>query len=364
MKKQSKKKPQKQITFFVFTNSSGQGKKWIIPSKYLKRVGVLFCFMLILTMAIITDYIHLWSNVFEIKRLKAKEVLMAKQMSILKEKLHTFESSLNRMKVFNQKLKTITSPLDEEVKSLQLVMGPIDDAPFQAHRAPSNVPSYPSSSAHSHQRQQYEDEQDTLQKEYSLFASKKTGMDIEGDEEFTALIDSDSSGSDEGYVSLIMQINESIKESQLEEQNAMDLWSRLSEKKSFLFSTPSLTPVRGWLSSSFGYRRSPFTNKVTMHNGVDIASAPGAPIHAPADGVVIYTGYERGYGNLVAIDHGRGLVTRYGHNAENKVHIGQEVKRGQIIAIVGNTGRSTGHHLHYEVRKDSIPVNPVTYFLD
>ena len=101
-----------------------------------------------------------------------------------------------------------------------------------------------------------------------------------------------------------------------------------------------------------------------MHNGIDIAAAPGSPIVAPADGIVSFAGYDPGYGKLVSIDHGYGVVTRFGHTSQIFVEVGQKVSRRDVIASVGNTGRSTGPHLHYEVRVNNIPVDPYNYVLD
>ena len=101
-----------------------------------------------------------------------------------------------------------------------------------------------------------------------------------------------------------------------------------------------------------------------MHHGLDIAAPFGTSVRAPADGIVSYVGYDGGYGKLVSIDHGYGVVTRYGHNAQIHVKLGQRIKRGEKISSVGNTGRSTGPHLHYEVRVNDVPVDPSKYILD
>ncbi len=149
-------------------------------------------------------------------------------------------------------------------------------------------------------------------------------------------------------------------ERQIQEQLA----KFLRERRSVLASTPSIWPVRGWVTSGFGYRRSPFTGKRQFHAGLDISTRRGTPIRAPADGVVTFVGREGGYGNMLVINHGHGLVTRYGHLSGFKVKLGQKVKRNQIIATVGNTGRSTGPHLHYEVLMAGVPTNPRYYILD
>lgn len=144
----------------------------------------------------------------------------------------------------------------------------------------------------------------------------------------------------------------------------IDLWENLSERQSLLNSTPSIRPARGWLTSKFGYRVSPYSGKPTMHNGIDIAAAPGTPVYATADGVVTYAAYDETYGKLVSIDHGYGITTRFGHNSQIYVQVGQKVNRWDVVAAVGSTGRSTGPHCHYEVRLNNVPINPLNYILD
>ncbi|HTN69806.1 MAG TPA: peptidoglycan DD-metalloendopeptidase family protein [Methylomirabilota bacterium] len=117
-------------------------------------------------------------------------------------------------------------------------------------------------------------------------------------------------------------------------------------------------PAPGVISSSFGFRQDPIDGTTRFHDGVDIAAPTGSPVKAAASGKVIFSGNMAGYGNMVEVDHGNGIVTRYGHNSLNLVAAGDEVQGGQAIALVGNTGRSTGSHLHFEVRKAGKAVNP------
>ena len=133
------------------------------------------------------------------------------------------------------------------------------------------------------------------------------------------------------------------------------------DKRSLYASTPSVWPVRGWVTSPFGNRTSPFSGILKFHEGMDIAAQTGTPVVAPADGVVIKAGFSTGYGNMVEISHGYGLKTIFGHNSRLNVKAGQRVKRGDVISYVGDTGSSTGPHLHYEVRSNGLPVNPVKY---
>ncbi len=140
--------------------------------------------------------------------------------------------------------------------------------------------------------------------------------------------------------------------------------TRLNERVRWISSTPAIAPVKGIFTSGFGVRADPMTHGRGDHQGVDIAAAPGQPVRASADGVVIRAAEIGGLGQAVFIAHGFGVTTRYGHMSRIEVRPGQRVKRGDIVGRVGNTGRSTGYHLHYEVRVDGDPVNPLAYILD
>ncbi len=133
------------------------------------------------------------------------------------------------------------------------------------------------------------------------------------------------------------------------------------DKRSLYASTPSVWPVRGWVTSPFGNRTSPFSGILKFHEGIDIAAQTGTPVMAPADGVVIMAGFNTGYGNMTEISHGYGIKTIFAHNSRLNVKAGQRVKRGDVIAYLGDTGSSTGPHLHYEVRLNGLPVNPMRY---
>lgn len=150
----------------------------------------------------------------------------------------------------------------------------------------------------------------------------------------------------------------------VQENSFSTLLKSLESKRNLLAATPSLRPVVGWISSNFGYRVSPFTGRREFHRGLDIATRKGTPIIAPADGVVTVAGKKWLIGNMVSLDHGYGMLTRYGHLFKILKKKGDRVKRGEVIGMVGNTGRSTGPHLHYEVRLNGVPVNPVKYILD
>ena len=150
----------------------------------------------------------------------------------------------------------------------------------------------------------------------------------------------------------------------IRKEGKIKLHQLLENQKMLLACTPSIWPVRGWLSSSFGYRLSPFSNAREFHKGIDISTRLKSTIVAPADGTVVFVGRKPGYGKIIRIDHGHGVITKYAHLHKPLTKRGQNVKRGEKIALVGNTGRSTGPHLHYEIRRTGIPVDPLRYIVN
>jgi len=149
-----------------------------------------------------------------------------------------------------------------------------------------------------------------------------------------------------------------------EEKNITELFKYFKAKDIKLSSTPSIWPANGWISSPFGVRRDPFTGRRRFHEGIDITNRIGAPVIAPADGIVTFAKRNGGYGKVIYISHGFGISTRYGHLNKIYVKVGQHVQRGDLIGLIGNTGRSTGPHLHYEVRINNKPVNPINFILN
>lgn len=148
------------------------------------------------------------------------------------------------------------------------------------------------------------------------------------------------------------------------EQRLGGVATQLEEQDRLFSSTPTMAPVVGVITDGFGHRRDPFTGRRAFHRGLDLSARRGTPILAPADGVVVFAGRNGGMGKMVRISHGFGFVTAYGHLDAISVEPGDEVRRGQAIGQLGNTGRSTGPHLHYEVYQEGQPVNPLYYILD
>lgn len=173
---------------------------------------------------------------------------------------------------------------------------------------------------------------------------------------------------DAHHNALIREMHHQVKQiksvADKEKLDFNDLIDKLTKKKNLLASSPSIKPVPGIITSPFGYRKSPFTGRRTFHSGLDISNRMGTNIVSTAFGKVVFAGRKTGYGKVVIIDHGYGKATKYAHLRKILVHKNQQVKRGEAIATLGNTGRSTGPHLHYEVLVNGTPVNPSKYILN
>ena len=176
----------------------------------------------------------------------------------------------------------------------------------------------------------------------------------------------------EKHFSLMRNMHEQIEEigraSAGQQEELESLLKSLEDQQNLLASTPAIRPLSGnaksWVTSRFGYRKSPFTDRRELHKGLDIASRKGTHIMATADGVVTFAGKKGLLGLTIVIDHGHGMKTRYGHNHKLLKKRGDKVKRWEPIALMGSTGRSTGPHTHYEVHLNGIPVNPEKYILN
>ena len=187
-----------------------------------------------------------------------------------------------------------------------------------------------------------------------------------GGSDFSLLESEDASG--KASQKLVRMMHESLDnlntEISVQTQDKTELFSYLENQKSAFSCTPSIVPAEGWISSRFGYRVSPFTNKKEFHNGLDIVSRVGTEILSTADGVITSVDKSDGLGLNIIINHGYGFKTIYGHLSKTLVKNGQAIKRGQDIALMGNSGRSTGSHLHYQVYLNGVPVNPEKYILN
>lgn len=330
----------KKVTLFLVSNQTGKTRKIVLSASWLKAGTFIAGIILVVFAAGLLDYFGLLLQSIENKKLRAENAQLVKQFQVVESKVSALESSLERVKTFTTKLKLITN-VDAEDRVTQLTMGAKPSAGQQLD---------------DYQPVEQRSTKEDLAAQDKIFAEERVMNEQAGE---LAVQDT---GKD--YATLVVRIDRAVHETQLKEQSVIDLWESLSERQSLLNSTPNIKPARGWLTSGFGYRISPFTGKPSLHAGLDIAAAPGSPVYAPADGMVTFSSYDESYGKLVSIDHGYGVSTRFAHLSQSYVQAGQRVSKWDVIGAVGNTGRSTGPHLHYEVRINGTPVNPRNYILD
>lgn len=328
----------KSYTLLLTSNRKGRTWSFSVTAAIFKLALSLFCIFAVLLSAVSMDYVGLLLEMNENKRLRAENESLRRQFAVVDSKVKSLEVGLERVKSFSTKLKLITNVSDED-RSMKLSIG----ANPQRGQAVSEL------------NEPLVDRKPTSHflREDSLFFSRAPLDRVR--KELTR------EGRD--YAMLSIRIDRAVKETELREQGVLELYETLVERQSLLNATPSTKPVHGLYSSHFGYRVDPFSGRPEMHRGLDIAAPIGTPVYSPAKGVVSYVGYEPGYGKLVTIDHGYGVKTRYAHNSRIFVELGQKVDRQDVIAAVGNTGRSSGPHLHYEVRVHGVPVDPINYIL-
>lgn len=281
-------------------------------AQYSLIVGSIFCLLLIIMSV---HYFHLLGSQSEFRKARIQNFYLSKKMGGIEGKVHNIDKVIEQVQELSKKLNIIAgvkADISEEVflqdneSSFQISESILEDVP-----APLL---------------QWED--DTTFDHLSLKLDHQK----------------------ESLASKIVSLEEIL--------------NILNDRTSVLTSTPSIRPTRGWISSGFGMRIDPWTGKKHMHEGIDIAARAGSEVRAAADGVIIFAGMNPTLGKGVVINHGYGFVTRYGHNSEIYVEIGKKVRRGDVIAAIGSTGRSTGPHLHYEVVRNQKPINPMNYILD
>ena len=280
-------------------------RRWVFQA--LAFVGVLVALM-------VGSTVHYFAVVAEAREnpsLREENLKLKSELALIREKLDFVASTIDRVERFDQKLRAITTLSDPQ---RNLAMGPTEPESGQGLGGGPN-----------------------------LFVRSKA---------------------DETPQALSNKLEKLSAEATRQEQSLQELQAYFQSQSSRLASVPSVWPTRGWVTSDFGSRLDPYTSERVMHAGLDIAGPHGKDVIAPSDGTVVFAGLEGGYGNVLVIDHGYGIKTRYGHLAAIRVKPGDKIKRGQEIANLGNTGRSTGPHLHYEVRVNGIAQNPRKFILD
>ena len=299
------------FTLLVIPEKTSQVRRFILPG-WMARMGLgVAAFLLVLTAIMIFDYWYVMNQIAEFREIKTENRRLQAQVQGFKSKLNDIENTMERVKTFSTRLKVITN-IQSPSELLQSLNKKLPDAATNIGIA--NV------------TQDLQRDPDVMQSEEKI-----------------SLLNQDSL-----YLEQVLQ----------------DQYELLVDKKAFLAALPTRKPAAGYYTSGFGIRGAPLGGRVKMHEGLDIANEIGTSIYAPAEGTVVYADVKPGYGKTIIIDHGYGLETWYAHTSKMTVRSGQKISRGQLIAQIGNTGRSTGPHLHYEVRFHGTPVDPLTYILE
>lgn len=299
----------KTYTLMVVSDHHSPVKRFHISKSLILQLVVGVLLMVGMAVGATVHYFQVAKDAAENRILRDENLTLRGQLKSVRERIEHIGSTLDRVERFDQKLRAMTMLSDPQ---RNLAMGPTEPGAT----APTT------------------------------------------DTQFTQLVNAEAPGL------LVGKLDKLSAEATRQEQSLQELQAYFQDQKSLLASTPSLWPARGWVTSDFGQRLDPYTADRVMHAGLDIAAPHGKEVYAPSDGTVVFAGLEGGYGNVLVIDHGYGIKTRYGHLAKMLVKAGDKVKRGALIAAVGNTGRSTGPHLHYEVRVNGIPQNPRKFILE
>ena len=292
------------FTLMIIPNRKSGVKKISVPKVFLRNILIGFVLIILATLYVVYDYASIKRDRAELARLRTQTKEQSQQLRDLGMKIDGFSDRMEELRQIDKKIRVLAYETGRD-KKLQLGIG----GPDNENRI-----------------------KDLLNKDHDkIVDGMRKGID---------------------------KLNEDATE---REKSFNELLVFLHEQKSILASTPSLWPVTGWVTSAFGARQSPFRSGVEFHRGMDISTRFGKEIIAPADGLIVSRGYDSQDGNFVKMDHGHGFGTAYLHLSRIAVKQGARIKKGQIIGYVGDTGRSTGSHLHYSVFVNNIPVNPKRY---
>jgi len=329
-----------------------------------------FIFLILVVVSVVGilsyDYIKILRQVYENRHLSIENRQLKEQIQLFNMKLNTLTDDIERVQQFERKLRVITGFEENDLTvptQKNSTTAPIERNPDSVNIPLDNelIEKLKQDSESIEKLDKYQDIKDLYERKIATTFGLITGYSYT--KKWNNLIKQSLklAGNFAHFdykFGLLRQIASNL------EVKVNELDQFLLDRESFLRSTPTLIPARGWITSYYGPRASHYSNRVKMHEGLDVGAPIGTSILAPADGIVKIAGKNPGFGWYVEIDHGYGVETLYAHNSRNMVKKGQRVKRGQLIAKVGNSGLSTGPHLHYEVRINGTPVDPLYYILD
>jgi len=326
-------------TVVIFRGSTAKPLRFSFPRKFVRRLLIVGAILLVADLLVISHYVVRTGEVWELSAFRA-EALSARQQTVaFSTAVDDLKKRLSSMKEVNQRLRVMLG-IDTPKSGDQFNGRGGEETPL-----PEGSPLITG---------------DKLQKDAGLPGSlERAGVEGQGEQ---------ANASDINEQELVATVKQGIawlaKEADMQERTLQELSIAAEQKSSRWAATPSIWPVKGWVTSGFGPRVSPFTEKPAWHDGLDIGAAANAPVQAPAQGRVTSVGFDSKLGNVVKLDHGFGIETLYGHLAKSLVKEGQRVKRGDVVGLVGSSGLATGPHLHYMVKVNGQTFDPTKYILD
>lgn len=343
-------------------------KSFKIPTILFRFLAFIFVMLSLLIAIFAYDYWKILQQVYENKHLGLENRQLKEQVQLFQMKMNSLGDDLRRINTFERKLRVITGleEISEKTNPLDWTGTSEGAEASEGEAAPTTFPKQGALELKL-DFENIEDQPEYVELKNAYDRKIATTLGLEKSWAITqrwSELARKSFGLSADYARFDFQYAR-IKEvvSSLE-SHIHKLDQHLLDKESYLASTPTLLPAKGWITSYFGQRLSPYSGRLKMHEGIDVGAPYGTSIKAPADGIVTYSGEKAGFGKFVQVDHGYGIETIYAHNQSLHVRNGQKVKRGALLAAVGNTGHSTGPHLHYEVRVNGIAVDPLYFILD
>jgi len=332
-------------TIVVFRGATAKPLRYSFPRKLVSKLSIVGAILALANVLVIGHYVIRTGEVWELSAFRAEAMSAREQTGTFSGAVDDLKKRLTAMKEVNQRLRVMLGIENPKPGDVTNGRGG-EDAPI-----PDGNMLSPSDKA---LKSNTENQPSGLPESSSGALTSQTG----------SAAGSNGLSEQEMIASIKDGIDWLSKEATIQEQSLQELSLAAEKKSSRWAATPSIWPVKGWVTSGFGPRVSPFTEKPAWHDGLDIGSAANAPIQAPAQGRVTAVGFDPKLGILVKLDHGFGIETVYGHLAKSLVKEGQRVKRGEAIALVGSTGLATGPHLHYIVKVNGQALDPVKFILD
>ncbi len=358
----------KHYTVMIVPERNKEIKSFKIPGFLFKSMALIVVVLSALIAIFAYDYSQILGKIHENKHLGLENRQLREQIQLFQMKLNSLSDDLNRINTFERKLRIITG-LEDIEKSQRPIIKDNQSQMMDDHshsikddskkEAPQEV-LYKFNFKNMKDDPLYLNYKETYDKKIAGNLGFKSNYDIT--KRWSDLIKNSLSLS-KVFASFDYKYLKIKEKTSSIEKNITKLDEYLLDKDSILKSTPTILPSNGWITSYFGTRISPTSGKLKMHEGLDIGGRYGTPIIAPADAIVTYSGEKSGFGLFVQLDHGYGIETLYAHSQKLHVKKGDKVSRGNLIAEIGNTGYSTGPHLHYEVRVNGIAVDPLYFIL-